>query len=106
VAGDDCYGSATIGVGRRCRHNLLTAALVGALLPAEVPEGHIVRAWLDSWSGAGHVVEAMHEQGYHERLMRSPFVWRAKFCRVAADAAPWRAVQRAALETLRQDATP
>jgi hypothetical protein len=83
--------------------------LVGALLPAEVLEGRMVRAWLDSWAGLGHVVDAMHASGYNVRLMQSPFTWWAEFCRdevnpVARwmgrnhDAAPWRAVQRAALE--------
>jgi hypothetical protein len=41
------------------RPYLLTAALVGALLPPDVPEGHMLRAWLDTWSGVGHVLEAM-----------------------------------------------
>jgi hypothetical protein len=74
----------------------------------------MVRAWLDSWADVGHVVDAMHAEGYNVRLMRSPFVWRAEFCRdevtplprwlgMAANAAPWRAVQCAALETLRQE---
>src|SRR5262245_36578178 len=30
------------------RRSLLTTALVGALLPKDVPEGQMVRAWLDS----------------------------------------------------------
>jgi hypothetical protein len=38
---------------------LSLTALVGALLPADVPEGHTIRAWLDSWAGVGHVVEAV-----------------------------------------------
>jgi hypothetical protein len=63
------------------RRSLVTAALVGALLPADVPEGQTVRAWLDSWAGVGHVVEAVHAAGYNLRLVRSPFVWRAEFCR-------------------------
>ena len=98
-------------------HNLLTTALVGALLPKDLPEGHMVRAWLDSWSGVGHVVDAMHAVGYNGSLFQSPFAWWAEFIRDEVtpiaqrtgrnhDAAPWRAVQRAALETLRQDWTP
>src|SRR5262247_303231 len=63
------------------RRNLLTTALVGALLPKDVPGGHMVRAWLDSWSGVGHVAEEMHEVGYNVRLMRTLFGWRADFCR-------------------------
>jgi hypothetical protein len=96
------------------RRNLLTTALVGALLPADVPEGHVIRAWLDSWSGVGHVVESMRAIGYNARLTESPFVWWAEFCRDevnpvprwigrAHHATPWRAVQWAALETLRQE---
>jgi hypothetical protein len=91
--------------------------LVGALLPQAVSEARMLRAWLDSWAGVGHVVESMRAIGHNVRLTRSPFVWWAEFCRdevnplprwlgVAADGAPWRAVPRAALETLRQDATP
>jgi hypothetical protein len=45
--------------GRSPEHCLLTTALVGALLPPDVPEGHMLRGWLDSWSGVGHVLDAM-----------------------------------------------
>ena len=69
--------------------NLLMTALVRTLVLKElVPEGQMVRAWLDSWSGIGHVVDAMHAIGYN------------------VDPLPWRAVQRAALETLRQERAP
>ena len=63
------------------RRNLLTTALVGALLPKDVPEGHMVRAWLDSWAGVGHVADEMHEVGYNVRLTRGVFGWRPEFCR-------------------------
>jgi hypothetical protein len=77
----------------------------------------VVRAWLDSWSGVGHVVDAIHAAGYNVRLLQSPFCWWAEFCRdevtpvarwtgQAHDVAPWRALQRSALETLRQDRKP
>jgi hypothetical protein len=93
------------------RH-LPTTALVGALLAKDVPEGHIVRAWLDSWAGVGHVVETMHGAGCNVRLSQSPFVWWAEFCRDevnplsgwlgrGSDATPWRVVQRAALDALK-----
>jgi len=36
-------------IAQRC--DLLTTALVGALLPNDVPEGHMIRAWLNSWAG-------------------------------------------------------
>jgi len=99
------------------RSSLLTTALVGALLPKDVPEGQMVRAWLDSWAGLGHVVDAMHDAGYNVSLFQSPFTWWAEFIRDEVtpiakrtgrnhDALPWRAVQRAALETLRQEQQP
>jgi hypothetical protein len=37
------------------RRHLLATALVGALLPADVPEGRMMRAWLDSWAGVRDV---------------------------------------------------
>jgi hypothetical protein len=97
------------------RRSLLTTALVGALLPKDVPEGHMVRAWLDSWAGLGHVADEMHGIGYDVRLNRSVFQWSADFCRsdlsqlayrfrTSRDAKPWKAVQRAALDTLGHEA--
>ena len=44
---------------------LLTTALVGALLPPAGPEGHMLRSWLDSWSGVGRVLDAMTAAGHH-----------------------------------------
>jgi vacuolar-type H+-ATPase catalytic subunit A/Vma1 len=32
----------------------------------------MLRGWLDSWSGVGHVVEAMHDLGYDVRLSSDP----------------------------------
>jgi hypothetical protein len=55
------------------RHSLLATALVGAPFPCNVPEAHMMRAWLDSWSGVGHVVESMRDLGYNVRLTQSPF---------------------------------
>ena len=74
------------------QRTLLTTALVGALLPKDVPEGHVVRAWLDSWSGIGHVVEEMHEVGYNVRLDRSPFQWSGRVP-ARSDRAPAAAVR-------------
>ena len=65
------------------RRSLLTTALVGALLPADVPEGHMLRSWLDSWSGVGHVLDAMTAAGHHVELRQSVFGWRAEFYREA-----------------------
>jgi hypothetical protein len=64
-------------------HTLLTTALVGALLPPDVPEGHMLRGWLDSWSGVGHVLDAMTAAGHHVELRQSVFGWRAEFYREA-----------------------
>jgi hypothetical protein len=74
-----------------------------------------VTGWLDSWSGVGQVRGAVNELGYHVRVNQSPFGWWAEFRRAEVspaprwigcghDAAPWRAVQRAALETLKLEA--
>jgi NAD(P)-dependent dehydrogenase (short-subunit alcohol dehydrogenase family) len=63
------------------QRSLLTTVLVAAQLPQNVPEAGMLRDWLDSWSGSGHVIEAMHDLGYDIRLMRSPFCWSAEFCR-------------------------
>jgi hypothetical protein len=95
---------------------LLTTALVGALLPPDVPEGHMLRTWLDSWSGVGHVLDAMTAAGHHVELRQSVFGWRAEFYReamqhsrstwagVGTDVLPWRAVQMEALDVLKRAA--
>jgi len=89
--------------------SLLTTVLVAAQLPADVPEASMLRGWLDSWSGVGHVVEPTHDLGFDVRLRGSPFVWWANSAETTSTrrrggwAGPWRAVQRAALETLRQE---
>jgi hypothetical protein len=97
-------------------HTLLTTVLVGALLPPDVPEGHMLRSWLDSWSGVGHVLDAMTAAGHHVELRQSVFGWRAEFHReamqhsrstwagVGTDVLPWRAVQIGALDVLRRAA--
>jgi hypothetical protein len=95
-------------------HTLLTTTLVGALLPPDVPEGHMLRSWLDSWSGVGHVLDAMTAAGHHVELRQSVFGWRAEFYResnqhtlatwagVGTDVLPWRAVQMGALDVLKR----
>ena len=99
---------------RTREHSLLTTALVGALLPPDVPEGHMLRSWLDSWSGVGHVLDAMTAAGHHVELRQSVFGWRAEFYReamqhsrstwagVGTDPLPWRAVQMGALDVLKR----
>jgi len=64
----------------------------------------MLRGWLDTWSGVGHVLDAMPAAGYHVELRQSVFGWRAEFHRealqhsrstwagVGTDMAPWRAV--------------
>ena len=94
-------------------NNLLTTALVGALLPKAVPEGaHGPRvARLLVRPGPRRGGDARRRLDV--RLFRSVFDWTAEFCRSdlsqlayrfrsSRDAKPWKAVQRAALETLRQ----
>jgi hypothetical protein len=65
------------------KRSLLTTALVVALLPPDVPEGHFLRSWLDTWSGVGHVLDAMTTAGYHVEVRQSVFGWRAEFYREA-----------------------
>jgi hypothetical protein len=95
-------------------HTLLTTALVGALLPPDVPGGYMLRSWMDSWSGVGHVLDAMTASGHHVELRQSVFGWRAEFYReamqhsrstwagVGTDPLPWRAVQMGALDVLKR----
>src|SRR5262245_29295580 len=74
----DVAGSGPRGPGARCRRssvgrrlsrvnerNPLTTALVGSFLAPDVPEGHMLRSWPDSWSGIGQVLGAMTACGYH-----------------------------------------
>jgi hypothetical protein len=68
---------------RTREHSLLATALVGPLLPPDVPEGHMLRSWLDSWSGVGHILDAMTAAGHHVELRQSVFGWRAEFHREA-----------------------
>jgi hypothetical protein len=70
----------------------------------------MLSAWLDSWSGAREVIDAMTDHGYDVQLSQSPFGWWAEFCRSqvvpsrsGSDAEPGRAVRFAALDTLRRD---
>jgi hypothetical protein len=95
-------------------HTLLATALVGALLAPDAPEGHMLRGWLDTWPGVGHVLDAMTAAGYHVELRQSVFGWRAEFycdamqhsratwAGVGTDPLPWRAVQMGALDVLKR----
>jgi len=95
------------------RYALLITTLVGALLPPDVPEGHMLRGWLATWSGVGHVLDAMTAAGHHVELRQSVFGWRAEFHRetmqhsrstwagAGTSVAPWRDEQIGALECSR-----
>jgi hypothetical protein len=93
--------------------SVLTTALVGALLPTDVPEGRTMRAWLNNWTGIGHVATGMARQGYDLALTSyAGEGWRATFYTMGREHAPtsstgsawektaWRAVQVAALDAL------
>jgi EcoEI R protein C-terminal len=46
----------------------------------DVSERRMLAAWLDSWSSAREVIDAMTDHGYNVRLSQSPFGWWAEFC--------------------------
>jgi hypothetical protein len=94
--------------GRRLR-----AALAAVLVPDNAPELRLVRAWLDSWSGVGLIVVGMAHQGFTVSLGEHGVGrWIAVFFHgrggherfdaagTAQETTAWRAVQRAAWETL------
>jgi hypothetical protein len=83
------------------------------LVRDDAPELRLVHDWLDSWSGVGLVIAGMTHQGWDLQLTAySGRDWRANFFPVgiahsivggtAWELTPWRAVQRAAWEALRQ----
>src|SRR5262245_14587533 len=47
----------------RQRRALLVTALVVSQLAGRVPEARMVRRWLDTWTGIGHVAVGMDRQG-------------------------------------------
>jgi hypothetical protein len=49
------------------------------------PERRMLTAWLDSWTGARELIDAMNGHGYDVRLGQSPFGWWAEFCREAVN---------------------
>lgn len=95
------------------RRAVLLTALGFALLHGRAPELALVHAWLDTWSGIGLIAAGMARQGYDVSLTR----YDEQGCRAtfyvagmehsptgavgtAWESTPWRAVQRAAWETL------
>jgi hypothetical protein len=78
-------------------------------------ENLVLRSWLDSWAGIGHVAVGMHRQGYDLQLTQyDERGWRATFYTTgmehsptsatgtAWERTPWRATQRAASEALKK----
>jgi hypothetical protein len=100
------------------RRALLTTALVMTQLADTadtVPGGRMLRAWLDTWQGIGHVAVGMDRQGFDLQLTKyADRGWRATFYTSGMEHAPtsstgsawertrWRAVQRAALDALKR----
>jgi hypothetical protein len=98
------------------RRRLLVAALAATrLAPAAGAASTLAECqrWLDRWSGVGLVAAGMARQGFDLELTRfGEEGWRATFWPVgrahsvisgsAWEATPWRAVQRAAWETLQR----
>jgi hypothetical protein len=97
--------------GRRLR-----ATLAAVFVRAEAPELRLIHDWLDSWSGIGLVVVGLAHQGFQVSLgEHGAGRWIAVFFRgsggqeplaaegTAQEPTPWRAVQRAAWETLFRD---
>jgi hypothetical protein len=93
--------------GRRRR-----AALAAVLVKDNAPELRLVRDWLDNWPGIGLIMAGMTHQGWDVQLTAyAARDWRANFFPVgiahslvggsAWELTPWRAVQRAAWQTLK-----
>jgi hypothetical protein len=93
--------------GRRLR-----AALAAVLVKDNAPELRLVRDWLDNWPGIGLIIAGMTHQGWDVQLTAyAARDWRANFFPVgiahsivggsAWELTPWRAVQRAAWQTLK-----
>ncbi len=61
-----------------------SAGLKGAPRTACRVSRQMLRSWLDSWSGVGHVLDAMKAAGHHVELRQSVIGWRAEFYREAA----------------------
>ena len=98
------------------RGTLLIAALgFAGLRPSHDRAVYALHRWLDTWRGIGDVAVGMARQGYDLQLTRyDEQGWRATFYTsgmehsltsatgTAWERTPWRAVQRAAWEALRQ----
>ena len=97
------------------RRAQLTAALGFVHFPPATSGLRALHAWLDSWTGIGHVIVGMERQGFKVSL-RSIAVegWAASFhgdpmtsaTGYAVAPRPWTAVQRAAWVVLRREPQP
>jgi hypothetical protein len=92
------------------RGQFLRAALGFVGLPSNDHALHVLRSWLDSWSGIGRVAVGMARQGYDLQLTRyDERGWRATFYTTGMEHSPtsatgtgrertpWHAVQGAAV---------
>ncbi len=100
------------------RGQLLRAAVgfAGCSMPSYDRALYALRAWLDSWTGIGHVAVGMHRQVYALQLTQyDDRGWRATFYTTRMEhsptsatgtrreRSPWDAVQKAAWVALRKD---
>ena len=94
------------------RRALLTSALGFVQLPPRTSALRALHAWLDSWSGLGHVVGGMDRQGFRLSLKKygdGAGAWVASFNRdvmtssegFGSGPTPWAAVQQAAWNVMR-----
>jgi hypothetical protein len=70
---------------------LLVAALgfAGCSMPSYDRALHVLRTWLDSWAGIGHVAVSMHRQGYDLQLTQyDERGWRATFYTTGMEHSP------------------
>jgi hypothetical protein len=96
------------------RRALLTAALGFMQLDRwnepKPPAMTALARWMDSWPGLGAIVGGMTAQGHNVEMREYPLGWRVNFYWTgtahsvitgsAWEPTPWRAVQKAAWETL------
>jgi hypothetical protein len=96
------------------RRALLTAALAFLQLPPQMSAHAVLHAWLDSWTGLGHVIVGMERLGFRASLTRLDDHWRARFSThpmISDDgygvaATPWGAVQQAAWQVMKRADQP
>ena len=92
------------------RRALLTAALGFLQLQEALPEGALLRRWLDTWGGVGDLITGLTRQGLDVELRQFPHGWRVNLypsgiahsvlVATAWEPTPWQAVQQAAWAAL------